>query len=440
MRRSSLTLILFILGLIAGCVSAPVTGPTPTPERTSTATGIPVSPTPAWSISGPDLELQAIDEGLLLTGTFENTTVSSIAQIELDAQLVDEQGEIVVQASLQPVPSALAAGETAGFAIVFPAPGRPVLPVVRVQAYEQVPANKTRVSVEIMDVRPGNDGQTYVVGEIFNHSFNYARVDDLLLLAAGAATSPGAAFLIPGNQGLPPRSSVFFLASVVGMAPVASWRTFVDVSTSGTPDTPKLVLTEPITLHFTDQGRPFHILQIQNQGSLPRWLGGQLALFTEGTLLSLSDISSPYPLQPGEIRVISIKTYPGLPSDPASTLVSMETWQPELRLDALRSRPALEPVLSLKVEVAQFETIGGLIFIRGNLTNEHPAAVVDPSVQVVSRDQSGRVLDSAWVKPAKDLATGDTVSFELTLMLPAGTTAEMSEYDIQGQGITRSGE
>jgi len=161
---------------------------------------------------------------------------------------------------------------------------------------------------------------------------------------------------------------------------------------------------------------------------LPRWLGGQLALFTEGTLLSLSDISSPYPLQPGEIRVISIKTYPGLPSDPASTLVSMETWQPELRLDALRSRPALEPVLSLKVEVAQFETIGGLIFIRGNLTNEHPAAVVDPSVQVVSRDQSGRVLDSAWVKPAKDLATGDTVSFE------------MSEYDIQGQGITRSGE
>jgi hypothetical protein len=219
------------------------------------------------------------------------------------------------------------------------------------------------------------------------------------------------------------------------MIPESGWRTFVDVSNSGIPDSPNLVLSQPITLHFTDQGRPFHILQLQNQGSLPRWIGGQLALFADNTLISLSDITSPIPLQPQEIRVLSIKAYPGVPADPISGSGGIDTWRSEFRLDALRSRPALDSILNLKVEVAQFETIGGIIYIRGRLTNEHPTAVTHPSVLIVSRDQSGRVLDSAWATPANGLAAGSSTSFELTLLLPAGATSEMSEYDVQGRGI-----
>jgi hypothetical protein len=433
----ALTPFLLVLGLAGGCL-APSPAPLDTPEPASTATDTPPTPTPAWALPEADLRLQAVDDGLLLLGTLLNATGGSISGIELRAALTDAAGLPVAEAVLQPVPSSLAAGETAGFATLFPQMDDQVSATVIVDAFEAGQVGSVKASIKVLDVRPGRDGRMYVVGEAFNSTLSYARLDNILMLAGDLDEEPAVAMLIPGNQGLAPRTSVVFLAAVVGAVPEDGWQMFIEAGLSGIPDSPNLVLSGPAAAHHTIQGRRYHVIQLQNQGSLARWIGGQLVLYEADRLLSISDISSPIPLQPGESRVISVKDYPGLPAGMA--LEAFESFSAEIQIDALRSRPALEKMVDLKVEVSQFETIGDLIFIRGLLTNEGLLAVSNPSILVVSRDQSGRVLDSAWVTPAEGLPGGESVGFELTLLIPQGSSSEMSEYDLQAQGMLAEAE
>ena len=432
LRRLALTRLLLVFSLTGGCL-APAPVLTDTPGPASTATAVPSTPTPAWALPEADMRLKEVDEGLLLLGTLVNTTGGSISGIELKATLTDVAGLPVAEAMLQPVPSSLAAGESAGFASLFPRMDGQLSATVVVELFDDVTAADVRATLKILDVRPGRDGVMYVVGEAFNPTLSYARLDDILMLAGDPEQDAAATILIPGNQGLAPRTSVVFLAEVVGTVPEAGWQLFIEASPSGIPDSPNLVLSRPVAAKRTVQGRRYHVIQLQNQGSLARWIGGQLVLYDGEKLLSISALSSPFPLQPGETRVISVKEYPGLPA--GMDMEAFDSLRPEVEIDALRSRPALERMVDLKAEVSQFEAIGDLIFIRGMLTNEGLQTVSKPSILIVSRDQAGLVLDSAWASPAASLPGGESVGFELTMLIPLGSSSEMSEYDILAQGM-----
>jgi len=125
----------------------------------------------------------------------------------------------------------------------------------------------------------------------------------------------------------------------------------------------------------------------------------------------------------------------GLPTGVDISPDALEGWEAELIIDALASRPALQETRLLRLEVSQFEQIGDLIYLRGELTNDNPDTVERPSALVAARDVAGNLLDSAWTMPQEVLAAGESVEFEVTMLLPAGVTAELSEFDLQGLGL-----
>jgi hypothetical protein len=435
--RSVRLLTLVLLALIPSCspaLATPVPAkPSTTPEPTRTIT----TPTPEITLALKSYGFVTVPGELLFLGTFENTLERDLVDLQLALELRTAPGDLAASQLIRPVPDSLAPGEEAGLWAQFDSISGELTPSITLASTSSNPLSHSDVEVELVATRKLGSGETVILGLLTNRQIGYGRLNDLILLPTSIGRgSQGIARILLANQGLPPGQAVPFAAEVVGEVPDLGWQIYVDASPSGTPDQPPLELvTEPMLKH-SEQGRAFYVFQFQNLGSLPRWLHGEAAFYRDNTLMALADLSMPVPIRPGEIRPIAISEFIGLPLEYDPTPEALREWRVELNLDALASRPSLSEVQTLRIEVLQFEVIGDLVFIRGQLANDNPGVVEHPTALLAARDIGGFLLNSAWSRPTERLAPGESVSFELTMLLPAGTTAESSEFDLQGIGTS----
>ena len=428
------------LTLILLCVTSSCSLQTGTPVPAEPS----MTPLPADTIATPSpeitLELEKFEfvpapDGTLFLGTFENSLASDLVDLRIDLDLWTPDAALVASQVIRPVPDSLAPGERAGVWAYVDSASGDLHPSLSIASHSSGPLFHSDVDVAILDTRQTASGETILLGELTNRQVGYGRLNDLILLPESIGEgSQGIAKIMLANRGLPPGEAVPFASGVLGEVPEEGWQVFIDASPSGTPDRPPLeIFTEPV-LRLSEQGRPFYILQLRNLGSLPRWVSGEAVFSHDDTVMALVDLSTPVPILPGEIRPISLDEFIGLPTGFEPSPEAFQDWQVELKIDSLASRPALAEVQPLRIEVLQFEVIGDLIFMRGELSNDNPGAVEHPSALITARDIGGRLLNSAWSTPRERLAPGASTRFELTMLLPAGTKAELSEFDLQGFG------
>jgi hypothetical protein len=437
MKRSrSIVHAVMVCCLAASCAPAatPVgqTEPSPTPGPTPIAS----APTPEIRLGLDEFQLLPFSGGLLFLGTLENDLERGLTDLRLELELHGPDGSLAAAKSITPVPDSLAPGERSGVWTYFDRLSGDFVPSIRILSYAEGPLFQNNIEIELSEPRTSGSGRTIILGELTNLNIEYARLDDMILLPERIGEDQqGIARILLANQGLPPSEPVPFAVEVLGEIPGAGWRVFLDASPSGVPDKPPLDITAQPVLSFSAQGRPFYGFQIQNPGSLPRWLKGQIAFYLGRELLGLAELSVPVPIRPGETRAVSIDEFIGLPQRTDLSPPAMAEWRVELIIDSLASRPALAQVRLLRIEVTQFEVIGDLVFLRGTLTNGDGVTVEQPSAMITARDIGGRVLNSAWSTPQDELAPGETAMFELTMLIPAGAKAELSEFDLQGLGL-----
>jgi len=433
-----LPLALLLLGLgaaVSACASAAQPVP-PTAAPTITQPPPTLTPTPALRLELQESSLTADPQGLLFLGTFENPLDTPLSGLRLQLELLRPDGAPAAGRTVQPVPGSLAPGATAGLWARFDAADHTLTPALQVVASTGDPVPSTDIEVAVLGAYGGGAGPTTILGTLTSHMAGYARLEDVLLLPRAFGRGPQAAAVLSlANQGIAPGESVPFAAEVQGEQPPQNWQAYVAAVPSGQPDSPALDLVSGPEPARTAQGRIFYTLQLQNTGSLPRWAAGMLAFFQDGELQALARLSTPLPLAPGETRAFAITEFAG--ADPATdpTQQAALSWDAELVLDALGSRPVLREIRSLELSVEQFEVIGELLFLRGELTNSGSGAVEGPSALIIARDIHGRLLNSAWATPVERLEPGASAAFELTMLLPAGTSAELSEFDLQGAGL-----
>ena len=429
-------LTMIALNLQAACT--PAANPVSPMARTNTPENTEISPTPPTKISLglKQYELVSIPGGSLFLGTVENSLEIPLTDLQLELELRDAEGRLAASGEIRPVPAILAPGESAGLWMQLDALEPDLIPSLTIRSYSEGPLFTSEVEVKILETRPSGSGQAIVLGTLTNRQNGYARLDDLVLLPREfGGETPGMARLQLANLGLPPDEAVYFTAEVLGEIPGAGWKAYLAASPSGMPDAPPIEVVTPPAARHSSQGRPFFIFQIRNLGSLSRWLKGQVVFYRGEDLIALARLDTPVPIRPGETRPFSIGEFVGLQTGTDLSPAEVQGWDAVLSIDALASRPALHETRLLRLEVSQFEQIGDLIYLHGELTNENPGTVEQPSALIAARDIAGALLNSAWTMPADMLRPGESVEFELTMLLPAGVTAELSEFDLQGLGL-----
>ncbi|MEJ2013171.1 MAG: FxLYD domain-containing protein [Anaerolineales bacterium] len=395
------------------------------------------TPPPETGLKLTSYDFQTVAGGLLFIATVENTQADDLTDLELSLAFLGADGSVAAFRTVRAIPDSLPPGGTAGLWVLLDPHNGELEPQIRSVSVSDGTAYQGRLRLKVLDTRHTAGSQAIILGEITNPGAEYLRLEDMLLLPASIGEGPqGAARPLLAPQGIPPGETLPFAAELLGEAPENGWHSFLDSSPSGIPDSPPIEIQSGPTLRHSAQSRPFYTLQLRNTGSLPRWLAGEVAFYRDGTLMALARLSSPIPIRAGETRPISISEFVGLEAGTDLSPAAMKDWQVQLKIDALASRPALEEIRTLALSVTQFEVIGGLIFMRGELTNQDSEDVMHPSALITARDVSGRLLDSAWANPSETLASGATVEFELTMLLPASTTAELSEFDLQGLGLS----
>ncbi len=436
--RRSMLVILAVTAISVAAACAPAARPVEPTAGTSVPapTEIFATRTPEIHLELKQYELVSIPGSTLFLGTVENSLEIPLSELQLELELRNPDGSLTAALEIRPVPSTLAPGEIAGLWMQLEPLDTDLIPSLTLSSYSEGPLLKSEVEIEILETRTSGSGQTIILGTLTNRQFGYARLDDLILLPKEfTGERQGVARLQLANQGLPPDEAVPFTAEVLGEIPQAGWQVYLAASPFGTPDTPRLEIVAPPEARHSTQGTPFFIFQIRNPGSLSRWLKGQVAFYRGEELIALARLDTPVPIRPGETRPFSISELVGLPTGVDISPDALEGWEAELIIDALASRPALQETRLLRLEVSQFEQIGDLIYLRGELTNDNPDTVERPSALVAARDVAGNLLDSAWTMPQEVLAAGESVEFEVTMLLPAGVTAELSEFDLQGLGL-----
>jgi hypothetical protein len=438
MTTTRRTLLLACLLMLASSCAPALPAPTQAAAASTAETDV-VSPTPTTEagLRLTSFHFQPVTGGLLFIGTVENTQADDLSDLELSLAFIGADGFVKDSRTVRPIPDSLPPSETAGVCILLDPYDGELKPEIRAVAASDSPHNEAKLRLRVVDTRFTAGGQEIMLGEITNHGDEYLRLKGMLLLPGSIGAGPqGAARPLIIPQGFPPGETLPFAAEIIGQVPDSGWHPFLDAIPSGIPDTPPIEIRSEPSLRHSAQGRPFYTLQLRNTGSLPRWLEGEVAFYQGEVLMAISRLTVPVPIRPGETRPISIREFVGLEAGVELNPTEIKDWRVELQFDALASRPALEEIRTLALSVTQFEVIGGLIFMRGELSNQNPEIIDHPTALITARDISGRLLDSAWANPGRELAPGETVDFELTMLLPAGATAELSEFDLQGLGLS----
>ncbi len=155
-----------------------------------------------------------------------------------------------------------------------------------------------------------------------------------------------------------------------------------------------------------------------------------LAVRSPSSLLAVTQLRPPLPLQAGETLAFSAGEFYGLEQRILRALSREEELDIEVYLQAA-STPPTERV-ALSIQVIGFETVGSSLFLQGTLEDAGDSALRWPTIFATLRSTSGELLAAGWITPVEQLESGEALAFVLPIRLPEGVDPAAAEFDLRG--------
>jgi hypothetical protein len=372
----------------------------------------------------------------VVLGFLENRSDFHIADVQIEILLRDDQGTLLEDKQISPLLPHIAPGEKSPFSANFLSIGNMPTFEVEVVSISQAALMVAEVEFEILSTTPTEGGKIAILGQVENPNPFTVNLDGLGLAAFSSkdelvALAPHVLSLSQLNPGEDSPVMILIETGVSEhqlVAYVSASKT-VPISASD-----KLISESPRVI-FTQQGIPFVVGRVRNDGSQPIHAALIMIIEADGEMLAMGEVVLPKPLEPGDTQAFAAADFPGL----SARLRERSSIQDDLKVRVLvdrgRSTPSILQPITLEVEIDLFEPIGSSIVLRGTVTNPTDADVKKAVVMVAVHSTAGELLTAGWVINEDILTPGAASLFTLPLYFPEDSEPAASEYDIRAVGF-----
>jgi hypothetical protein len=404
---------------------------------TRTATPSP-TPFPETAFSSINLVPGESEGDWVVLGLLENRSDILIAEIQIKILRRDDQGDLLDEKWISPLLQHVAPGGKTPFSANFLALGSK--PTVEIEIHSIASADflDADVDFEIISKIPTNGGDTAILGQVENPNPFPVNIDGLGL---AAQNSEGELVAITQHslslsQLKPGEASPVLIMLEQGMRDF-ELISYISASKTTPTNANKKITSEAPRLMFTQQGIPFVVGKVRNDGSQPLHVVIILTIEEEDEVLTVGELVLPAPLEPGDTLAYSAADFPGLMTQMRKRSSTQEDLNIRVLLDLRRSSPSILQPTSLDVEIHLFEPIGSSIVLRGMVTNPTDVELEQAVVMAAVHSTEGELLTAGWVITEERLAPGAASQFILPLNYPEDRDPAVNEYDIQAVGFTR---
>jgi len=406
---------------------------TPLPDTATETRPSPAIETATLSIEVDSLWLLPAEAAgdWVVIGFLHNETSTGIEELLIQVAVEGPGGTQVAAVTTSTLMSNLAPGEAGPFTATFRGIGLAERVEAQVIRFTPVVVHRSDLEIEVLEQFATESGELALLGMASNPGDRTQFISWLGLVALGADSHPRAlAQTRSGPLMLAPGEAVPFLALASGSPGNARWLPYHDAVQVEKPGPSAVAWDEGPRIRANSQGRPYVVGSLRNESDTAQQASVLLVLRSGDRILSLTEIRSPLPLEPGQRLAFAAKDFPGLSLRLEG--LDLESLRVESRL---QSTGAVEHALAMYTEVTAFHSVGSSIFIRGILRNDGEVAVSSAAVFAEIRSLEGELLTAGWFSPPSQLAPGEQTDFVIDLPLPEGTDPSELEYDLRALGV-----
>lgn len=434
-RRTLLGLIL-LLAAHSACGPAPdqIAAVTPSAPRTPSLS---ITPTPAFEGRVLDLSLRTAGQpgDWQVIGLLQNGSDFAVGDIQLLVSLEGPGGDTLAETTVLTALRHLAPGEVTPFEAKFQAVGAVTGAQAQVLIAQREAVERAELLVSEPEVLPAEDGSALLMGQISNPGRQPIAIERLAYLGVDeSAELMALALQLHAPSWLEAGASSPFLARTTADPEQLRWIAFGDALQAAGPLQEAVSLQGSPALQHTSQGRLFAVGDLVNTSGQSREASVLLIVRHGEQVLSLSSLSAPFPIEPGERLPFGQSEFPGLSLRLAG--IDLAELTLEVRVDPRASGPSQDQRLPLEVRIDSLESVGSAVFLRGSVANTQSVSLARPSLYAALRTTADELLTAGWRELAARLSAGERLDFVLDLPFPAGGDLSMAEFDVLAFGLS----
>lgn len=428
--------------VVFGCTTVP--SPTsvpftalPTPSKTPPLPS--ATPTPAVELSVHEQSLlQGETSGeWTMVGLVSARSSENLYGVWVRLTLEDDAHRSLADGTVPLLMPHLLPGEYAPFVGRFKGVPSATTGIVGLESFQYAAFRRERVEVEVQRRLSTREGGLAIVGNLTNAGDQTIALEGFGFLARDSSGSlRDVAVMRAGLRTMTPGQTSPFLALFDRDPGPVDLTPFQDAIRVDGLDEVAVSLLEPPRLQTTSQGYPFVVGTIRNDDSRPRQVTWMTSLSLNGEPVTLTQLQSPFPLQPGEQLDFGVREFPGLERLLREGGLDIGDLQVEVVVEPAASADVNRMPVALTLEIQGFEQIGSSVFLRGDLTNPRATRVERPTVLGAIRTTGGTLVTAGWVEVAENLQPGETAPFVIDLPLPRRADLLASEFDFTAVGLT----
>jgi hypothetical protein len=438
---NTISTLVFIAIVLAGCTSEIRPTPTSTPSATatplSTKTATP-SPTPPTDIVIRDINLLPGDDrgDHYVIGILENQSGEQIESTSIRVSILDKNEKLLAEQIVTSFLNRIDPKAISPFKAYFTNVGEAASATAHIDAFQPTEYPKVKLKISDLTTFPTIDGGLAVLGMVKNPNATPILIEVLGLLVVDPQGDP--IDIVPYTAGLSmldPGDRVPFLVLLsedpgdVEFLPYSCATPARDILATS------LLISTPPKVLFTDQGTPLIIGMITNEDDRSFLMEFLVVVRIEDEILTIASIKPSLPLRPGESRPYTFTGFPGLASQLLRHEAQIAELTAEILIDQHASHPSDRTLVQLDVQVTQYEIIGSSLFIKGVIFNPYEKGVESTTVLAAIHSTAGNLLTAGWTELHEILPAKESSDFLLQLSLPQGADPAMSEYDLQALGL-----
>jgi hypothetical protein len=369
-----------------------------------------------------------------LIGKIINLETFPVAEAIVSVLPLSEDNTQILPILVEPNPTTIQPGMEALFQLSSPLLTSDTDVQISITGHESDVATPVSVEVGLIEWRLLADGRIRGIGMIENLGDHLLKVQSIdLLLYDGDGQILGVARSENLQATLPPLSKNAFSVSYDGSHKPATWETFIDASPELLPPPSPLILGEDLRRESTHQGGYYYLGQVRNEGVTPWWVVLDIIYSLGDEILGLDTWMSPLPVHPDEIFTFIIDPAQSLDAEMISRL-DPDLLEVQVEINPWNTLPTIIEWAPVIVTIEQFEEIGSHLYLRGRITNITDSVLSQSVIILHILDVQGRIRSIGWASQGETLASGDSMDFDMDLLVPQGLDMNLVEFDLRAYG------
>jgi hypothetical protein len=367
----------------------------------------------------------------------DNRGSTPIQDVSLRVSLIDDQGTTLEQTKVPLAVPVLAGHGEVPFSAEFKARAGTRVEV-EIVSYGIAQSPPLPLQIEVVRRTKTGDGQLAVMGRLTNPGADPIRVVGLVLSATDADNVlAGLSSNWFGLTGLAPKQGAPFLALLPAGSDPVHLTGYAAAEAFASPAASPIEISAGPTLRMDDQGNPIVLAVLHNRAQGPALARLLVSLTGDGGPASAGVYDSPIPLEPGEMRPVALTDFPGLVPQLVSGAQHLDTLRAQGLIDMAGSLAEPETVVTIKVEITAYESVGGSLLVHGTAHNQSGEPVFQPTAIGALRSTSGEVWSAGEASLGGPLPSGSQKEFLIVMPRPSGVEPSQGEFDFRGLGLAR---